>query len=134
LPTHNRRAPFTFGGDYGFSFTQQNGTENDGTGAMTANPAANTLSGVVDANSGFNPTSNNSLSGTFGTPAVANGRFPGTLSSPIFDFSPFALDYYTIDSNHGFFIETDLVNPTAPSSVVTFGHYAARTAVCAGCP
>jgi hypothetical protein len=127
--------PFTFGGDYGFSFTQQNGTENDGTGAMTANPAANTLSGVVDANSGFNPTSNNSLSGTFGTPAAAaNGRFPGTFSSPIFDFSPFAMDYYAIDSNHGFFIETDLVNPTAPSAVVTFGYYAARTAVCAGCP
>jgi hypothetical protein len=93
-------APFTFGGDYGFSFTQQNGTENDGTGAMTANSSANTLSGVVDANSAFNPTSNNPITGTFATPN-ANGRFPSTFASPIFDASPFAMEYYAIDSDHG---------------------------------
>jgi len=126
-------APFTFGGDYGFSFTQQNGTENDGTGVITPNSSANTLSGTVDANSAFNPTSNNPATGTFGSPD-SKGRFSGTLASSIFDFSPFAMEYYAIDSNRGFFVETDLVNPTAPSGVVTFGYYAARTPVCPGCP
>jgi hypothetical protein len=126
-------APFTFSGDYGLSFTQQNGSENDGTGVLTANSSANTQSGVADANSAFNPTSNNPITGTFGTPD-SNGRFSGTFASPIFDFSPFAAEYYAIDSNRGFFIETDLVNSTAPSAVVSFGYYAARTPVCPGCP
>jgi hypothetical protein len=125
--------PFTLAGDYGFSFTQQNGTENDGTGVMTANSSANTLAGTVDANSAFNPTSNTPITGTFGTPA-SNGRFPGTFAGPIFDFSPFATEYYAIDSSHGFFLETDLVNSAAPSAVVSFGYYAARTPVCDGCP
>ena len=35
---------------------------------------------------------------------------------------------------HGFFVETDLVNSTAPSAVVSFGYCAARTPVCTGCP
>jgi hypothetical protein len=126
-------APFTFSGDYGFSFTQQNGTENDGTGVLTANSSTNALSGTVDANTAFNPTANNPITGTFGTPD-STGRFSGSFSSAIFDFSPFATEYYAIDSNHGFFVETDLVNSTAPSAVVSFGYYAARTPVCTGCP
>ena len=126
-------APFTFSGDYGFSFTQQNGTENDGTGVLTADSSTNALSGTVDANTAFNPTANNPITGTFGTPD-STGRFSGSFSSAIFDFSPFATEYYAIDSNHGFFVETDLVNSTAPSAVVSFGYYAARTPVCTGCP
>jgi len=126
-------APLTFGGDYGFSFTQQNGSENDGTGQMNADSTAGTLSGIADNNSAFTTTFNNPISGTFAPPA-ANGLFAGTLSGTAFDFSPFAVDYYIVDPTQGFFVETDLVNPNAPSGVVSFGYYAARTPVCAGCP
>jgi len=126
-------APFTFGGDYGFSFTQQNGSENDGTGQMTAISTAGTVSGIADNNSAFTTTFANPISGTFGLPA-SNGLSVGTLSGPPFDFSPFDVDYYLIDPTQGFFVETDLVNPNAPSGVVSFGYYAARTPVCDGCP
>jgi len=122
-----------FNGKYGFSFTQQNGGENDGTGQMTASSTAGTVSGAADTNSGFNPTFDNPVSGTFAPPA-SNGRFAGTLSGQAFEFSPFAADYYAIDASHGFFVETDLVDPNNPTGVVTFGYYAAATPVCAGCP
>ena len=124
--------PFTFAGDYGFIMAQQNGGENDDSGAMIANSGAGTVTGTIDANVGFNATTGNSLMGTFGAP-TSYGRFPGTFSSAIFDFAPFAMAYYPIDSNHGFFLETDLVDPVAPSGVVSFGYYAARAPVCAGC-
>ena len=125
--------PFTFQGDYGFSFTQQNGSENDGTGRLTAVSTAGTLSGVADNNSAFTPTSASPISGTFAAPA-SNGVSAGTLSgSPPFDFSPFAVDYYVIGPTQGFFVETDLVSPNDPSGVVSFGYYAARTPVCSSC-
>src|SRR5262249_39755470 len=43
--------PLALNGGYGFSFTQQNGSENDGTGQMTANAGAQTVSGIADTNS-----------------------------------------------------------------------------------
>jgi hypothetical protein len=49
------------------------------------------------------------------------------------------VNYYFIDADHGFFVETDLLNsipPTTPptaSAQVSFGYYAARTPVCTGC-
>ena len=124
--------PFTLGGTYGLSFTQQNGGENDGTGQITAIQSAGTLSGVVDNNSAFAATFNNPISGTFAAP-LSDGLSAGTLSGTSFDFSPFAVDYYVIDPTQGFFVETDLVNPNAPSGVVSFGYYGARTSVCTGC-
>jgi hypothetical protein len=127
-------APFTFGGKYGLSFTQQNGTENDGTGQITAIQSAGTLSGIADNNAAFTTTFDSPINGTFEQPP-SNGLSVGTLSgAPPFDFSPFATDYYVIGPSQGFFVETDLVNPNAPSGVVSFGYYAARTPVCAGCP
>jgi hypothetical protein len=122
----------TFSGDYGFSFTQFNGSENDGSGQLTANSSAGTLSGAFDVNSSFNPTFGNLLSGTFQAPV--NGRFSGTLSGPTLDVSPFAADFFIIDPNHGFFVETDLANPNDPTGVVSFGYYASRTPVCPTCP
>jgi len=126
--------PLTFGGDYGLNFTEQNGNESDGTGQMTANPASTppSLSGAVDINSNFAAAFDNPLSGTFNSPS-SNGLFPGVLTGQAFDFSPFAADFYIIDPGHGFFVETDLVNPNDPSGVVTLGYYAARTPVCASC-
>jgi hypothetical protein len=126
-------ADLTFSGRYGFSFVQQNGGENDGTGQMTSTPSTGTLSGFADNNSGFNPTFNNPISGTFAPPA-SNGIFAGTLNGQAFEFFPFTADFYVIDSSHGFFIETDLVNPNSATGVVSLGYYAARTPVCAGCP
>jgi hypothetical protein len=127
-------APTTnFAGDYGISFTQQNGTENDGTGQMTA--TSGNWSGVVDDNNAFTPTFDSPITGTYVAPQ-ANGLSPlDTLSgAPPFDFSPFIADFYVINPTQGFFIETDLINPTTPSGVVTFGYYGARTPVCATCP
>lgn len=126
-------APLTFDGRYGLSFTQQNGSENDGTGQITANPTTASFSGIEDNNSAFTSTLGNSFSGTF-EPPLTNGLAVGALNGPSFEFSPFAVDYYLIDPNQGFFVETDLVNSNAPSGVVSFGYYAARTPVCAGCP
>jgi hypothetical protein len=79
-----------------------------------------------------------SFSGTFTTP-LANGIFASGLSnstgSAFISANPtIALDYYIIDPEHGFFVETDLVNPNTPSGVVSFGYYATRNPVCVGCP
>jgi hypothetical protein len=129
-------APLTFGGNYGFSFSQQNGSEDDGTAQMAANRATTppSLSGFADdSRAGDQP-----FSGTFTAPAASgNGVFAGSLENGIggsaFPASPFNVDYYVIDQYHGFFVETDLVNgPT--TGQVSFGYYAGRTPVCAGCP
>jgi hypothetical protein len=114
-----------FNGDYGFSFTQQNGSETDGTGQMTASAAANTISGVADFNSGFALSAAQIFSDTFVSPD-SNGRFAGTLFN-----STIAVEYYVIDAGHGFFVETDLVDPG--TGQVSIGYYAARTPVCSGC-
>jgi len=122
--------PLTFGGEYGFSFTQSNnGSENDGSGQMTANSATGVLSEIADINVAFGPTFSNSFTDSFSVPPPSNGVFPGTMFN-----SSAAMDYYIIDPSHGFFIETDLVNPNSPTGVVSFGYYAARTPVCTGCP
>jgi hypothetical protein len=125
----------TFGGPYGFSLTQQNGSETDGTGQMTADTASNTLSGFMDTSLG---AFDNPLTGSFAAPGV-DGRFSVDLSGPAFDFlspstSSFTAEFYAIDSGHGFFVETDLKDPNGPSGVVSFGYYAAHTPVCTGCP
>jgi hypothetical protein len=141
-----------FSGNYGFSITQvsQNG-ENDATAQMNANPA-NTpaLSGLAD--SALSPPIDPDLedhmfTGSFANPQ-SNGIFSGTFNAA--DGLPFAvgdnasnnfsIDYYFIDQEHGFFVETDLVSakPTTtsptPSGQVSFGYYSARTQLCSDCP
>ncbi len=117
--------PFSFGGKFATSFTQQNGGENDGTGQMTAQPASTppSLSGAVDdsANGVGNSTP---LADTFTLPD-SNGHFTGT-------FLGSNAAYYLVDSGRGFLVETDLVNPG--SGQVAFGYFTARTPVCDGCP
>ena len=127
-------APLTFGGTYGFTISQQNGSENEGTGQMTAISSASTLSGFVDINVGSsNASFDNPFTGTIAAPG-SNGRFAGTFTGQTFEFSPFAAEYYIVDPGHGFFVEIDAVNASSPSGVVSLGYYAARTPVCAGCP
>jgi hypothetical protein len=131
----------TFSGDYGLSFTQQNGIENDGTGQMNANSSA--LSGFADSSTdnGIYPTlPDQPFQGTFNSPS-ASAPFPGTLENvnagAPFNVTntitnAFSVDYFFIDPTQGFFIETDLV--TQQSAQVSFGYYAARTPLCSGCP
>jgi hypothetical protein len=135
-------APLTFSGDYGFIFTQQNGTENDGTAQMNANPqsAPPSLSGVADINLDFSANLDQPFTGTFSAPA-ANGVFPGVLvgnnnvvSSVVF-VPQITADFYVIDSGHGFWVETDLVTEGAQQNgQVSIGYYAVRTPLCVGCP
>ena len=136
----------SFNGDYGFSFTQEQGGggENDGTAQLNADAttAPPSLSGVADVNLDFGANQDQPFTGTFATP-TATAPFAGILvgtnnsvsSSAVF-FPQIAVDYYFIDPNHGFFVETDLVNATSPEQTgqVSLGYYAARTPVCAGCP
>lgn len=117
-------APLTFGGKYGFDITQQNGSETDGTGQMTADPTANTLAGIVDLNSAFSGSFDNPFNDTF-QPPDSNGRFSGSLFN-----SAITVEYYIIDPTHGFFVETDLSN----TAQVSFGQYVTRTPVCQSCP
>ncbi len=136
----------SFNGDYGFSFTQEQGGggENDGTAQLNADAttAPPSLSGVADVNLDFGANQDQPFTGTFATPA-ATAPFAGILvgtnnsvsSSSVF-FPQIAADYYFIDPNRGFFVETDLVNATSPEQTgqVSLGYYAVRTPVCAGCP
>ena len=126
-----------FTGPYGFSFTQvSSGGENDGTAQLTVN-AANTpaVSGVADANLESAASTDNGFLGTFNNP-TANTPFSGTLfadpnapNANVFPLIgspgiPMRVDYYFIDPDHGFWVETDLIN--AASGQVSFGYYAAR--------
>jgi hypothetical protein len=134
-------------GDYGLSFTQQySDTEYDGTGQMTGNAAAQTLSGVGDSDVSL---LDNPFTGTFATPS-ASAPFAGTLvNNTNFSnvFNPggnqadqIAVNYYFIDPNDGLFIETDLLNTIPPSTPaqssgqLSLGYYATRTPVCPTCP
>ena len=134
-------SPPTFSGGYGFSFTQQNGSENDGTAQLNATyeTAPPSLSGIADVNLGFGAAPDQLFTGTFSVPG-SNGVFQGTLAansnagSAIFD-PQISGDYYIIDSSSGFFVETDLVTTGAQQNgQVSFGYYAARTPLCGGCP
>ncbi len=136
----------TFSGDYGFSFTQQNGgEENDGIGQMTVDPTASyPLLGIVDSAI----ANRQSFRGTFTSDPCSTlvgvpGCFPGTLQSAdaagngtnafLTASGSLAAHFYKIDQNQGFFVETDLVDPVSPSGVVSFGYYARRCDVIAGC-
>ncbi len=144
-----------FSGDYGLSFTQEaSGTETDGTGQMIVNQTPTVvlpdclspvqICGLADASQGDGQ--GNSFLGTFNSPAAA--PFSGTLDAnanapqgvpagvfpPVGTGVPMTVDYYFIDPTQGFFIETDLVNPSPGSAQVSFGYYAARAPLCTGCP
>jgi len=120
----------TFNGDYGSTFTQlSSGGEIDASAQVTVDSTGN-LSGVADAT----PFSSGMDVPFVGSPASncvpgtsVNGSFAELLSgNPPFvsPNQPFCADFYEIDSDHGFFVETDLTNSNSPSGVVSFGHYA----------
>jgi hypothetical protein len=129
--------PFVLSGKYGVSFSQnQFGSENDAVGELNADGTAQTLSGIVDTNFFFAPALDTPLTGNFQTSQTGPAnRFTGSLFNQFFptnvdNNSDIAVAYYIIDSNHGFFVETDSVN----TSAVTLGYFATRTPVCRSCP
>ena len=127
-------APFSFSGRYGFSFTQGvTALENDATGQMNANASSDTLSGNVDTNYSFSTLTDTQITGTFASPSSA-GRLAGFLTNTFFPSpgstpSTLAVDFYLIDSSHGYFIETDSLS----SGQLMFGSFAVRTPACSAC-
>jgi hypothetical protein len=126
----------TFNGDYGSTFTQlSNGGEVDASAEVTVDSSGN-LSGIADttpfstgmalpfAGSPANPT--DCLTGTPITGCFAEllSGIPLLASPFVSPNQPFSADFYEIDSDHGFFVETDLTNSNSPSGVVSFGYYA----------
>jgi hypothetical protein len=128
-------APFSFDGSYGLDFTQStSGLENDGTGQITVNGSASTLSGVVDTNLSFSPQPDTALTGNYAA-IDPTGRMTGTLTNTFFPSpgtapSTLAVTFYLIDAGHGLFIETDSLS----SGELSFGSFATRTPVCPNCP
>ena len=121
----------SFSGDYGIRLTQSTfGSENDVTGQIAANGAAQTLAGTVDTNFEFVPTAASPINGNF-VPSTTTDLLNGTLTNEFFfPNSSVDGDYYLIDSAHGFFIENDFLN----SGSLGFGYFSARKQVCPLCP
>jgi len=133
---------------YGVGFTQQNLSlaENDGTGQMTATlnqgGTGGILSGLADddnVNAFQAPPTLETLTGSFACPPGATscpdsfGRFSNsTFGLDKTSLPVTAVDYFLIDADHGFFIETDLVNPG--TGQVALGYFAKRCDVTIGCP
>jgi hypothetical protein len=128
-------APFSFNGKYGLSFTQGVGPlENDTTGQITVDGNSTTLSGYIDTNFDFSGLPDTQITGSF-TPVTSTGLFNGSLDNSFFPSpgtspSTLAMNFYFIDSGHGYFIETDSLT----SGELTFGYFETRTAVCPSCP
>lgn len=128
-------SPLSFNGRYGIFFTQGvANAENDATAQVAVNGTAGTLSGVVDTNLPLSPQPDTTLTGTF-SPIPSSGRFPGGLTNTFFPSlgstpKTLAVDFYLIDSAHGFFIETD----SLLSGDLSFGYFATRAPVCPTCP
>jgi hypothetical protein len=74
------------------------------------------------------------LTGTFGA-IPTTGRFGGGLTNTFFPTpgstpNTIAVEFYLVDSGHGFFSESDSLS----SGELSFGYYATRTPICQGCP
>lgn len=152
-----------FSGDYGFRFTQVNSSaENDGTAQLNVSSSATPpLTGIGDSTTAEPPpndpiVSDHLFTGAFSS-ALSNGVLPGTLANYNFLGSGnnglvftvgnnnvindsgnlFDINYYPVDQDHGFWIETDLVTGiegNTGSGQVSFGYYTVRTPLCSSCP
>ena len=116
---------------YGVRFTQQNGSETDGTAHMTATSAgiSGSLAGGADDFNGnlllnYAGTGPFTLGDTFALPADSFGRISGTfLNDPTAGAGPY-VEYYFVDNDHGFFVETDALDPVNPTGQVALGYFA----------
>jgi hypothetical protein len=129
-PQAANAAAFSFGDPetYGLSFTQNASyTEVDGSGNMTSiiSGVTGTLSGTVDDLNNTTLLNGGTpfiLSDTFTLPADGFGRIAGTflhVSGTGLSPGPF-VEYYLINDNQGYFVETDFSN----TSAVTLGSFA----------
>ncbi|HVO59626.1 MAG TPA: hypothetical protein VMT53_01755 [Terriglobales bacterium] len=123
--------PVPFSGKYGIRFTESSfPTENDVSGQISVNGSSQTLAGTVDTNFGFTPSTPSAITGNF-APTSSTNFLTGTLSNEFMQTGgDIGVDYYLIDSGHGFFIENDFVDTFS----LTFGYFSARTPVCSRCP
>ena len=123
--------PLTFGSGetYGVSFTQQTGSgEDDGTGQMTSSYNGTTilLNGMADDLNGNNfPASGTPI--TIAESFIQEENPAGAIMGTFMTYGnssgntvPALYNYYLVDDNHGFFIETDLIN----SFQVGLGYFA----------
>jgi hypothetical protein len=133
-----------FGGDYGIAFTQNNGTEVDGTGWLNA--SSGTFSGAADdasAPASDSLAQNHSFSGTYNPPPcfvsgvsnLAQGCFSADFTTPGNPFNnvPFVADFYMIDATQGIFVEADFADPVNPTGQITLGYYASRCQLGVSC-
>ena len=97
---------------YGLTYTENNFSEFDGNGEVqsTVNGVTGTLIGNVEDfnNNDFIQSPPTPITDAFGLPADSFGRIGGTLNNTSGSSNVF--EYYLIDNNHGFMIETDLTN------------------------
>jgi len=107
---------------YGLTYTENNFGEFDGSGEVqsTVNGVTGTLTGNVEDfnNNDFIPTPPTPITDTFGLPADSFGRIGGALSNTSGSSNVF--EYYLVDNNYGFMIETDM----ASTGQVGFGYFA----------
>lgn len=131
--------PLAFGSGeaYGVSFTLQNGGEDDGTGQITSSYNGETilLNGLADDIQGNEfPAATTPpllLSDSFTQVENPAGAIMGTFLSGTSQSGPNSeagyVNYYLVDDNHGFFVETDLGinNPNGTTSTqVALGYFA----------
>jgi hypothetical protein len=127
------QASLTFNGSYGMVATNVTSqSEFDLTGEMTASGASTSITGLLDGSGGYGgglPFYAMPLTGTFVTPPT-NARFTGQLVANDSGGSslivPTQIEFYLIDSSHGFMIETD-------TAAELLGYFASKSPVCAGC-
>jgi len=115
---------------YGINFTQYNGSENDGSGTITAqqnpqSPPQWEFTGTVDdteANDFYSggPPFSFSILDSFTLPADRFGRISGTfMNVPGSGTNGPFYAYYLVDDNSGFLVETDL----ATSAQTSLGYF-----------
>jgi hypothetical protein len=125
--------PISFSGSYGLYFSQQNGTEYDGTGFM--NVSTSSFSGTLDVGS----DTDQAFSGTVSSQSCSstvNGCSQSSFTNGIGSTGlqgantnnsseAFAADIYMIDSTQGFFVENDLTQQGVPQ--VSLGYFSVAT-------
>jgi len=127
-PQQQPAQSLTFGNgeQYGLLLTQQNGSESAGSGQFTAttNPdQSGSISGFIDDSSNGFAVAPFALASTFACPQGASscpdpfGRF--SVSGLTIDGTLSAVDYFLIDPNNGFLVETD-VTESSQLSLGTF--------------
>jgi hypothetical protein len=118
---------------YAINFTQYNGTENDGSGAIRAQqnpqpPPQWEFTGTVDDTSvnelySGGPPFSFSILDSFTPPADRFGRIGATfMNVPGSGTNGPFYAYYLVDDNQGLFIETDLATSTLPQT--SLGYFA----------